>query len=384
MSTGSDADAGATEEPLAALEAAHERLEGLRAAPPADPDAVDTVADAYEAVAEVLDRWEERATDWDDFEGYVEFRDDLSETMASIPEDVPESEAFLAADGHVKTSGVSKSLTSGDFEAAREALAPAREYADYREELEAVRSRYRRAYRAAERRRRELDDRIDDLERLRRLGAADLEAPVERLREPVERYDEAVTGAFDAFREDASAREFLGVVETAAGYPLVDIRAPPSELLAYVESAPAGDRPVPELLAYAEYSTSKLSHYVAEPARLKRRVATNRTYLEELSAAPLCVGWPPPPPDRLRFRSEELLSVVDRFAGAETVRAIRAVRDRTRDDDYGRLREAAVARAELTDAERRRLESGAVAEELETARERRRRLTEALERYDPP
>ena len=63
---------------------------------------------------------------------------------------------------------------------------------------------------------------------------------------------------------------------------------------------------------------------------------------------------------------------------------MRAVRARTREDDYDRLREAAVARAELTDAERRRLESGAVAEELEDVRERRRRLTEALERYEPP
>ena len=390
MSTGSDADPDPDSDPdpetapVAALEAADERLEGLRAEPPADPEAVDTVADAYESVAEVLDRWEDRATDWDDFEGYVEFRDALSETLASVPEDVPESEAFLAADDHVKTSGVSKSLTEADFEAAREALAPAQRYADYREELSAVEDRYRRAYRIAERRRREVDDRIDDLGRLRRLGDADLEAPVERLREPVERYDAAVTDAFDAFRREAPAREFLGVVRTAAGYPLVDVRAPPSELQAYVESTPAGDHPVPELLEYAEYSTSKLSHYVEEPSLLKRRVATNRTYLEELSAAPLCVGWPPPPADRLRFRSEELLSVVDRFAGEKTVRAVRAVRARTRDDDYDRLRETAVARAELTDAERRRLESGAVAEELEELRERRRRLTAALERYEPP
>ena len=371
MSTGSDADPDLDPEtaPVAALKAADERLEGLRAEPPADPEAVDTVADAYESVAEVLNRWEDRATDWDDFEGYVEFRDALSETLASVPEDVPESEAFLAADDHVKTSGVSKSLTEADFEAAREALAPARRYADYREELSAVEDRYRRAYRIAERRRREVDDRVDDLE---------------RLREPVERYDAAVTEAFDAFRREAPAREFLDVVRTAAGYPLVDVRAPPSELQAYVESTPAGDHPVPELLEYAGYSTSKLSHYVEEPSLLKRRVATNRTYLEELSAAPLCVGWPPPPADRLRFRSEELLSVVDRFAGEETVRAVRAVRARTRDDDYDRLREAAVARAELTDAERRRLESGAVAEELEELRERRRRLTAALERYEPP
>jgi hypothetical protein len=377
MSTGSD-------DPVAELEAAAERLERLEADPPVDPDDVDTVANAYESVVRVLDRWEERATDWDDFEGYVEFRDDLSETMSSIPEDVPEGDAFLEADGHVKTGGVSTSLTTEDFDVAREALAPAREYADYRDDLGAARRRYRRACRAAEDRHRVLEGRIEDLERLRRLGEADLEAPVERLRDPVERYDEAVGEAFEEFRREAPAREFLDLVETAAGYPLVDVRKPPSELLAYVEGAPAGRHPVPELLAYADYTKSKLEHYVEDASLLKRRVATNRTYLESLSAEPLRVGWPPPAAGRLRYRTEELLSVVGRFAGEETTRALRDVRALTRDDEYERLREAAVARSELTEAERERLRSGAVADDLETARARYRRLADALESHEPP
>ena len=120
MSTGSD-------DAVAELAAAADRLERLREHPPVYREAVDPVADAHESVLEVLDRWEERATDWDDFRGYVEFRDDLSETMSSIPEDVPEGDAFLEADGHVKTGGVSTSLTIEDFDVAREALAPARE-----------------------------------------------------------------------------------------------------------------------------------------------------------------------------------------------------------------------------------------------------------------
>ncbi|PSQ41462.1 hypothetical protein BRD07_05295, partial [Halobacteriales archaeon QS_9_68_42] len=107
MSTGSDDAVGE-------LEAAADRLQRLRKHPPVDREAVDSVADAHESVLGVLDRWEKRATDWDDFRGYVEFRDDLSETLGSIPEDVPESDAFLAADDHVKTGGVSKSLTERD------------------------------------------------------------------------------------------------------------------------------------------------------------------------------------------------------------------------------------------------------------------------------
>ena len=377
MSTGSD-------DAVAELEAAADRLKRLREHPPVDREAVDPVADAHESVLEVLDRWEERATDWDDFRGYVEFRDDLSETLESIPEDVPESDAFLAADDHVKTGGVSKSLTERDFEAAREALAPAREYAEYREDLEAARERYRSAYRAARRRRRELEERVDDLERVRRLGAADLEAPTERLREPIADYNEVVSEEFEAFRREAPAREFLGFVGTAAGYPLVELREPPAELLAYVESAPAGGNAVPDLLEYAGYSKSKLDHYVENAALLKRRIATNRTYLEGLSAEPLCVSWPPPEAAELRYRTGELLSVVGRFADEGTAAALRTVRQRTRSGAYDRLRDAAVARSDLTDEEREAIASGELSAELAATRTELERLNSALQSHEAP
>ncbi|QLD85327.1 hypothetical protein HWV23_06160 [Natronomonas halophila] len=347
-----------------------------------DHEHLDEVADAYESVERVLDRWEERATDWDDFEGYMEFRNDISETLESIPEDVPESDAFVEADRHVKTKGVSKSLDEGDFEAAREALSPAAEYAELREDLEAAETRYRKTRQRAKNRLRELGERIDDLERLVELGEADLDAPVEELREPVERYNEAVREDFAAFRRDESAREFLGWVETAAASPLVDYEAPSERLLEYVRERPAGEQSVPDLLEYADYSQSKLSHYVEDADRLKRRVATNRTYLEGLSADPLCIGWPTPPADTLRFLADELVSVVGRFADEETVAALREVRALTRRDDYGRLQTAAVARAEMTEEERERVASGAVAEELEATREEKERIEAALEDCD--
>ena len=377
MSTGSD-------DAVAELAAAADRLERLREHPPVDREAVDPVADAHESVLEVLDRWEERATDWDDFRGYVEFREDISETLESIPEDVPESDAFLEADDHVKTGGVSKSLTERDFEAARAALSPAREYAEYREDLEAARERYRGAYRTARHRRRELTERVEDLERVRRLGAADLDAPTERLRDPVTRYNDAVRDAFGAFRRGSPARKFLRLVETAASYPLVEYRSPPAELLEYVESAPAGENPVPKLLAYAEYSTSKLDHYVENAALLKRRIATNRTYLEGLSAEPLCVSWPPSEAAELRYRTGELLSVVDRFAGEETTATLRTVRERARGEAYDRLRDAAVARSDLTDEEREAIASGELSAELSAARTELERLNSALQSHEAP
>lgn len=375
MSTTTDTDAASQ------LAAAHDRLERLRSELELDREELDAVADACRSVERVLDRWEERATDWDDFQGYVEFRNDLSETLEAIPEDVPESEAFLEADGHVKTGSATQALKQRDFDAAREALAPAREHVERREELEAARREYRDARRAAKRRRDELADRVEDLRRLVELSEADLEAPVEALREPIERYDEAVRAAFAAFRSEEPARDVLSFVETASGYPLVGFDAPPERLITYVREHPAGRHAVDELLEYAGYSASKLDHYVDDPDLLKRRVATNRTYLERLSADPLTVGWPPDDRGTLRFRTRELVSLVARFAGEETVAALRSVRQLTRREDYDRLRTAAVARAELTDAERRRVESGAVDDDLREARDAYERLREAIDEY---
>jgi hypothetical protein len=363
----------------AELRDACEQLREYRERAEKEYDDLDEVADAYEAIERVLDRWEERATDWDDFEGYVEFRNDISETLSSIPEDVPESDAFVDADRHVKTKGVSKSLDEGDFEAAREALAPAAEYAELREDLEAAETHHRKARQRAKNRRRELADRIEDLERLVELGESDLDAPVEELREPIERYNEAVRSDFTAFRREASAREFLEWVQTAAVAPLVEYDAPPERLLEYVREQPAGTNSITQLLEYADYSGSKLSHYVDDADRLKRRVATNRTYLEGLSADPLCIDWPAPPADMLRFLADELVSVVGRFADEETVAALREVRALTRRKEYERLRTAAVARSEMTDEERRRVASGAVTEELEAARNERERIEAALD-----
>ncbi len=344
---------------------------------------VEELVDAYRSVEAVLERWEERATDWDDFQGYVEFRNDLSEMLESLPEDLPKRDAFAEADGHVKTGGVSSSLDASDFEAARAALSPVRSPAETYEALQSARKDRRDALRRARRRASDLRDRIDSLERLLELGDADLEAPIERLRDPIAAYNDSVGEAFERFRRESSAREFLSFIERAARTPFVEYDPPRSELIEYVEREPAGEHSIDELLEFAEYSGSKLAHYVDDAGLLKRRVATNRTYLERLSADPLRIGWPPEPAETLWYRTDELVSLVGRIAGEPTIETLRDVRLLTRESAYERIRQAAAADSELSAEERRRLESGAVETELSDVRAELDRLEDAIEEYSP-
>ena len=371
-----------TDDPAADLRTAAARVEDVRerlAEAGLEQDELEVVVDAYRSVEDVLDRWEERATDWDDFEGYVKFRNDLVETLESIPDDVPERDAFLEADSCVKTGGVSKSLKPSDFADARSALEPPRKHAELHGSLESALDAYREARKRTQKRKKAQREQIAELEGLVELGSADLDAPTETLRDPIAAYNDAIEEAFRSFRREATAEAFLGFIDDAAHTPFVEYHPPPAELLEYVRSVEAGSYPVDELLEYAEYSPSKLSHYVEDGNRLKRRIATNRTYLERLSAEPLTVEWPPASPEELRFRIAELISLVGRIADESTVSTLRTIQALTRTEEYDRLRRAAQAEANLTDEERRRLERGEVESELTAARKELERIESALE-----
>jgi len=334
------------------------------------------VADAYNGATRLLDRYEDRATDYDDFEGYVEFQETFVDFVEGLPEDLPAREGFEDADETFQKSR----LSEADFELAREQLSEAREYASLLTSYREARQRRSDAEHAVRSRLRDLEGRVDHLERTLALGAADLDAPVEALREPVDAYDEAVREAFGAFKREAPAREVFALLAVTESYPLVGFREPPTRLREYVESSEAGEEPVPKLLEYADYSASKLDHYVEEPHELKRHVATNRTYLNRLDAGPLTVEWPPPPASKLRYRTREYEPVVRRFAPDDVVASLREIRRLTADPEwYGDLREAAHAVAELDEQQRSMLEEGAVEPALREAREKRDRLREALD-----
>ena len=370
MSTSNATDADLVSELAAAerdLEAARERVGEFGEAD------LERLADAYEEFTGLLDRYEEPATGDGDFKTFIEFQGNVETFVERLPEDLLLREAFEEGDDHLQQ----RRLTESDFEHVREQLEPVADLVARLEERQQALERYRRTRKRIQGRLRDLEDRIDALERLERLGEADLDAPTERLRDPIETYNEAVRERFREFLQEAPARDVLDFQARAASVPLVDVRDPPAELAAFVETHDAGTETVEQLLSYADYSRSKLDHYVADPDALKRTVGGRQTYLQRLGADPLTVAWPPPPADELRYRCRELTGLVDRLAPS-IVEDLRAVAALPRETDYERLRESAVARAELDDDERERVRSGAVSAELASAREESERLRDTL------
>ena len=376
MSRVDPSDAGAAAE----LRDAAAELEGARdaVADRGGVNALETVASAVRRAERKLDGYEESATGTGDFQSYVEFQEAFATLVEDLDDDLPERGAFEDA----LECTEKRRLSVSDFDAAREALGPARDLASLRERLASARSDFADARRRASERFRDVEDGIEARERLLELGNADLDAPVEDLREPVTAYDDAVTDAFASFRREASAREVVAVLADAAAYPLVDVAAPPAELREYVDAHDAGEHTIPELLEYADYSRSKLEHYVDDPTALRTAVGTRRTYLERLDGSGFTIGWPPPAAETLQYVTRELLSVVPGFASEDVAARLQAVRERAWDDEYERLRTAAVALAELGDAERDRLASGIVSEELDALERERDDLTAALEETD--
>lgn len=341
---------------------------------------LEAVSEAYHDMLDLFDRYEERATDWDDFEGYVEFQSELVDLTDDIPDDLPVREAFEAADEHLHR----QTLSTSEFDRARSDLQPAAEHADLYERIKTLRERYRDARYAVRHERELLDERIARLERLKQFEETDLDAPVDRIREPIETYNRTITEEFRTFAHERSAREVLSLIATTSVYPLIDYRQPPATLREYVETHSTGTEPIPDLLEYAEYSRSKLDHYVENPQALKAAVGTNQTYLGRLDGGPLELAWPPPQATALRFHVRERIAVVGRFAPEETVACLRELRALSSDPDYARLRETAIAREELDDDARERLKNGTVDRDLEQARTERDRLESALHDHPGP
>ncbi|ELY50252.1 DUF7118 family protein [Natronorubrum bangense] len=380
-----DADATADDQtPLETLERARERFKQAESRVEAHGGgAVTDAAEAYRNATELLESYVDRATGTgrENFKAYVELEGKFDSLVTNLPDDLKGREAFDDALEAIDK----RRLSESDFERAHDALEPAAQYAELLDERETAREAVDDARTSAAKRLRELDDEIADRERLLELATADLDAPVEALREPIEAYNDAIETAFEAFRLEASAREVFSLVERSRWYPFVPYEQPPTELADYVQDDPAGEYTIPELLEYANYSHSKLSHYVESADELKRRVATQQTYLDGIDAEPLTISWPPGEAGVLRRKIREIRPFVARVADEDVVAQLRSLRRLTTDPefDYDRLQTAAQAVVQLTPDERKRLADGQIADELEALRDEREAIEDALEVDDP-
>jgi len=361
---------------LARLRDARERrIDAEAAVDEYGADTLERLRERRREALRLLDRYEDSATGSGDFQSYIEFEGKVAELVDDVDDDLPRADAFDAYDDALDK----RRVTESDFERARDALAPVTDLVDRLDEREAARDAYRGVRYDAEDRLDALDDEIARLERVARLADADIDAPVDDLRDPVEAYDTAARTAVEDALTERPARDVLGWLDALTAFPLVDAPAVPTDLLAYVREHDAGDEPVPTLLDYGDESLSKLEHYVDDPAALKRVVGANQSFLQRLDGDFLTLGWPPDPPDVLRYRADELVSALARLDADTAIDRLRTVSALARTERYERLREAALARAELDDAERERVANGTVAAALEDARDARERLAAALE-----
>ncbi|WP_435074604.1 DUF7118 family protein [Halorubrum sp. HHNYT27] len=336
-------------------------------------DRVEAAADTYRRAHRIIEQYEDDAVGSGDFAAYVQFEGEFANAV-DVDDDALAADAFAAADEAVDK----KRLSERDIEAAREALEPAGEYVDLLTDRDDALDDYRAARKATREARKSLDARLDELREVAAMADADLDADVARLRDPIAEYNEAVRESFDEFYKSASARDAFAFLDRADATPFVDVTVPPTDLAEYVAEYGAGEEPLPTLLEYADYSNSKLEHYVDDPGALRTAVAVHRTYIERLDGEPLTLDWPPAGGDELAYEIDELIPLVSRVADDETVATLRAVRDRTRDDEYERLRRAAEVRDALDEPELELVRTGAIDDRVREAERTRETVAAVL------
>ena len=372
-------------------------------------ESIEAAADAYRQATRLLDSYEDSATGTGDFGAYLQFQTEILELVDSLPEDTFAADAFERVSDRLDK----RRLNESDFEFAREEIEAAGNAIELLEEREAAGAAYRGARSDAKEKRDALRAEADHLRELQKLADLDLNADLGPLRERVEAYNEAVSAAFERFRTERPARELFALLDDAASRPLVGVDRPPRDLVDYIASNPAGTEPLSDLIKYADYSPSKLDHYVDDPGALRTSVAVHGTYLDRLDAEPFCVVWPPAEAATLRARLDEVAPFVRRLdsvfadnAGSDSdetgeseadeppevvdlpadlpasnpIEAARRQLTRfTRRDEYDRLRDVAVADSELDEGEFDRVASGAIEDDLTAVTDAISEIEAALE-----
>ncbi|QZA89386.1 hypothetical protein K0C01_04400 [Salinarchaeum sp. IM2453] len=372
------------ESALAELEqAVTEYIEATQAVNEYGEEQLRTVEERYETVRKLLLKYRDEATDTGirEYVSYAEFKTKFESFVSNLDDDFPRRQAFERAFDTIDK----RRLSENDFEQAHEHLKPVKQLAARLEQRETTRNKLIEARNRVEGQITETQEEISRLEQKIELGEADFDAPIEQLKGPIEIYNSAVTEAFTEIRRNQPVEKLLRVVERTRYYPLVPFKLPPKDLRSYLRKPEIRELSVSKLLEYADYSNSKLSHYVTDPREFKRHIATNRTYLKGLNADPALLDWPPDEADKLAFRVRELRSALGSLLSEEAIAALREIKEMTANrSEYDRIRNAAKATFELDEEDRRQLKDGTIQQELQRQRDLLQDLKAELESAPDP
>ena len=372
------------ESALAELEqAVTEYIEATQAVNEYGEEQLRTVEERYETVRKLLLKYRDEATDTGirEYVSYAEFKTKFESFVSNLDDDFPRRQAFERAFDTIDK----RRLSENDFEQAHEHLKPVKQLAARLEQRETTRNKLIEARNRVEGQITETQEEISRLEQKIELGEADFDAPIEQLKGPIEIYNSAVTEAFTEIRRNQPVEKLLRVVERTRYYPLVPVKLPPKDLRSYLRKPEIRELSVSKLLEYADYSNSKLSHYVTDPREFKRHIATNRTYLKGLNADPALLDWPPDEADKLAFRVRELRSALGSLLSEEAIAALREIKEMTANrSEYDRIRNAAKATFELDEEDRRQLKDGTIQQELQRQRDLLQDLKAELESAPDP
>lgn len=336
--------------------AAEAALDGL-----AESDA-EAVADAYRRANSLLTDYRDRATGSGDFGGYMEFRSRFSSLVEDLDAGLARRDAFEAALEHVER----RRLSGSDFDRAEAALAPARTITETLTELQTIRDTRASVRSDLLDARAALEARRSHLESLAEISPEALDVPIDSLRMPIERYNEAIETEHRALLKETPSRDLLALYRRLSYFALIGVESPPEALQSYLERHDVGDKPIPTIREYLSYSRSKLDHYVADAGRFLGELAPHSGYLESLSPEPFRIEWPPPARDRFEWQLRDLIQATGRFAGDEAVELLRELQSLCRDSErYTELRSAARLREELDNDERQLVLTGGVDNELD-------------------
>lgn len=256
----------------------------------------------------------------------------------------------------------------------RRALEPLEEIAGLRDERNRVEKEIRRQKKARRKKRRELEERARRLRSLRdtRLDPG-AEEYIHSIQERLDRVNERIVGVLDALVSNAPTREVIRLLGDVGIRPELGLpRAPDkSGLMGFLGSHPVGNEPIYRVLEYADYSDSRLSHYVDRPREFKDAMSANLAYLEKITdIRRLAPKLQVEPGGMLARRLSALTSLVSRAGSlvekdtSGLVQELREMRREVLSGEYARHFSSYRRIQRLSQEERRLVEAGAVEDEL--------------------